>query len=136
MRNSSESGLTLIEIMMVLVILGIVIAFVGSRLFAAGDSAKAELTKSKLQTIKQYIDQYRLRYDALPPDLNSLVRCTEATGPGCIPITGEESLADAWRKPLIYSIQDGGRQYVLKSLGADMKEGGEGVNFDHFVKGP
>jgi general secretion pathway protein G len=135
-RPNSESGLTLIEIMVVLIILGIVISFVGSRVLGAGDKAKARITKLKLQEIAQKVDQYRLEYNALPQSLSDLTQCNEKTGPGCIPSMTDEQLTDAWGNKLDFRLENNGRTYVVISMGADGKSGGEGVDFDVNYKGP
>ncbi len=131
---SSSAGLTLVEIMVVLVILGVVMATVGSKIFGAGDKAKSQLTKLKLEQLKSDIEQYQLRYNSLPSNLDDLSRCTENTGPGCLPISNQDSIVDAWAQPFIYSVS--GRAYEIRSLGADGRDGGEAANYDISIKGP
>ena len=137
-KRSSEHGLTLVEILVVLVILGLVGGFLVSRFMAGGDKAKANLTKLKLEQIKSGIEQYRLMYNALPRDLADLTRCNEKTGQGCIPIYEPESdaLFDAWGSPFTFSLQGNGRRYTIQSLGADGVSGGQGVDFDVSISGP
>jgi general secretion pathway protein G len=132
----SEKGLTIVEIIVVLIILAVVMSFVGGRILGAGDRAKADLTRLKLQEVRQSIEQFQLRYNTLPAGLEGLIRCTEQTGPGCVPILGEDSLRDGWGNAFIYNLQDGGRRYRVISLGADGREGGEGVDFDITLDGP
>lgn len=131
-----QKGLTLIEVTVVLIILALLFAFLGKNLFSAGDKAKAQINQMKMQKAKNYIQQYQLQYNNLPPDLNSLSGCTEATGSGCIPIASEDDFKDAWDQPFAYSLENGGRSFVLKSLGADRKNGGEGVDGDPTLTGP
>jgi general secretion pathway protein G len=132
----SERGLTLIEIMVVLIIIGLVMTMLAGKIMGGGDKAKAELTKIKIKQIGQSIEQFRLQYNAYPSSLEDLTKCTDKTGPGCTPICNEEELKDAWGTPLIYTAENGGRSYRVKSLGSDKQEGGEGVNFDFFGTGP
>ncbi len=131
---ASSAGLTLVEIMIVLVILGVVMATVGSKIFGAGDKAKRNLTELKLQQLKSDIEQYQLRYNSLPGSLTDLSQCTENTGQGCLPISNADSIVDAWAQPFVYSLN--GRAYEIRSLGADGRDGGEGVNWDVTIKGP
>ena len=135
-QSFSERGLTLVEIMVVLIILGIVMTWLGGKLFGSGDKMKYEITKLKIKDIGSSIEQFQLRYNALPSSLNELIQCGEKTGPDCIPITNQESLKDAWGSPFLYTLESGGRSYRIKSLGADGKDGGEGVNSDPFGTGP
>jgi general secretion pathway protein G len=135
-RLNAEKGLTLIEIMVVLIILGIVISFVGGRVLGAGDKAKARITKLKLQDVAQKIDQYRMEYNALPQSLTDLTQCNDQTGPGCIPSTTEDQLVDAWGNKLDYRLENNGRTYVIISMGGDGKTGGEGADYDLNHSGP
>jgi general secretion pathway protein G len=137
-RYKGQQGLTLVEIMVVLVILALVMTFLGGRLFGAGDKAKANITKLKIKEIGNSIEQYRLMYNSLPGSLQDLTQCNEKTGPGCIPIidANSDTLNDAWGNAFSYSLENGGRTYRITSFGADGAQGGEGVNFDHFGTGP
>lgn len=135
-RCNHERGLTLIEIMVVLIILGIVMTWLGSRLFQAGDTAKRRLTELKIKEIGSQIGQFQLQYNTLPSGLEDLTKCTERTGSNCIPITKDENLTDAWGNRFLYSLEDGGRRYKITSYGADGKAGGEGVDGDPFGTGP
>lgn len=133
---TSERGLTLVEILVVLIILGIVVTFLGSKIFGAGDRAKADLSVIMMKSLQGQIEQYRLRYNALPASLEDLARCNEHTGPGCIPLVKEDELADAWGNKFSFSLDNGGRTYRIKTFGADGRDGGDAVNYDAFVTGP
>jgi len=135
-RLSSERGLTLIEIMVVLIILSLVMAWLGTGLFAKGDEAKQRLTQLKIKEIGNLIGQFQLQYNKLPNAFNDLTKCTEVTGANCIPVTSEDKLEDAWSNKFIYSAEEGGRRYRIKSLGRDGREGGEGADADLFGTGP
>ena len=135
-KSRSERGMTLIEIIVVIVILGVLIAFLTGGLFGKADEAKARLNQAKLQKVKNSIDQFRLQYNGLPSSLDDLYRCTEKTGPSCIPVTSQDELKDIWGTPLQYTLENGGRSYRIKSLGADAHEGGEGANSDFSITGP
>ena len=106
------------------------------RIFGAGDKAKVSITKLKLEEIKSHIEQYRLQYNKLPRALEDLARCNEDTGQGCVPITNQDGLIDAWGNPLQYALDGNGRNYKVSSLGADARDGGDGVDYDISVLGP
>lgn len=126
----------MVEIIVVLIILSIVITFLASRVFGAGDKAKADITRLKMKELKSAIEQFQLRYNTLPASLESLTQCTEETGPGCIPIVGKDSLRDAWNNPFQFIREGDGRSYRIRTLGADGREGGEGVDYDAVETGP
>ena len=133
---SSERGLTLVEILVVLIILGILMSFLGGKIFGAGEQAKVKITQAMMQELKSKIDMYRLQYNALPGSLQDLTACNDRTGPGCVPLTNQDSLADAWGNQFTFSLNDGGRSYEIKSFGANGQAGGEGVDYDVSLKGP
>lgn len=132
--NRGMSGLTLVEIMIVLIILAIVMATIGSRIIGSGDKAKAQLTVLKMEQLKADIEQFQLRYNSLPSSLEDLVSCGDKTGSGCLPITEKESLEDAWGTQMTF--QSSGRTYKITSLGADGQSGGSGADADITVDGP
>ena len=137
LKRDIQSGFTLIEIMVVLIILGILYSFFGSKIVGAGDRARRKTTELQLMNVKQYISQYELQYGQLPTSLEDLVRCNEVTGQSCMPIVSNpEDLMDAWKGTLIYTLGGDGRSYQLKSLGADRREGGDGANSDPVITGP
>jgi general secretion pathway protein G len=100
---------------------GIIGAFVGGRVFKAGDRAKAELTRAKLNSLKEPIYMFQMRNNTLPSDLKT----AEA-----------EDTKDAWGKEVVYRVIDSGRSYELRSLGSDGREGGSGADADIVVTGP
>ncbi len=135
-RVLRERGLTLVEIVIVLIILGLIMTFIGSRLIGAGDKAKADLTRLKIKDLGSSIEQFQLRYNGLPNSLNDLIQCSERTGPDCIPVSSADSLKDAWGNQFNYALENNGRSYKITSLGADGKEGGTAVDYDVFGTGP
>ena len=135
-NSTPQRGLTLVEIMVVLIILGLIMAWLGGRLFAAGDKAKRAMTENKIKDIGFSIAQFQLQYNALPQTIDELIRCSERTGAACVPITNEDGIKDGWGNRFVYSLEESGRRYRLKSYGADGKEGGEGVESDPFGTGP
>ncbi|MFN4894264.1 MAG: type II secretion system protein GspG [Pseudomonadota bacterium] len=118
--KSSERGLTLIEIIVVLMMVGIIGAFIGGKVFKAGDKAKAELTRAKLNSLKEPIYIYQMRNSALPQSLAQ----AEA-----------DDTKDAWGREVQYRVMDG-RGYEIRSLGGDGRDGGSGADADIVVTGP
>lgn len=135
-KKNSQRGLTLVEIIVVLVILSILIAFLTGGLFSQGERAKAQINGLKMQKAKAAIGQYQLMYNQLPPDLKSLTSCPPSSAGACVPISDEDAMTDAWGTPFVYGADNGSRSYTLKSLGADRKDGGSGADGDMVITGP
>jgi general secretion pathway protein G len=119
-RGASQRGLTLIEIIVVLMMVGIIGAFIGGKVFKAGDKAKAELTRAKINSLKEPIYIFQMRNSTLPQSLAQ----AEA-----------DDTKDAWGRDIQFRVMDG-RGYELRSLGGDGKDGGTGADADIVVTGP
>lgn len=130
----NQHGLTLIEIIIVLVILSLLFTFLTGGLFSQGEKAKSKMTMMKMTALKSKIAEYQLEYNAIPGSLSDLTGCNEKTGSSCVPIAEDEDVTDAWGTKFAY--QGSGNSYIIKSLGADRKPGGTGVDGDPEVKGP
>lgn len=130
-----QKGLTLVEIIVVLVILSILVGFLTGGLFSQGEKAKAKINELQIQKVKQAIGQYQLMNNTLPPDLRALAQCPPNMQ-ACVPVGDESLLVDAWGTQFNYSLDNNGRSYRLTSLGSDRKEGGSGVEGDVVVTGP
>jgi general secretion pathway protein G len=117
----NQRGLTLIEIIIVLVIIGIAMGFLFKNVFSMGDEARVELTKTKMNNAKGPLYLYQMRNNALPTDIKAL---------------DNADTTDAWGRQITYRVLDGGRGYEMRSLGADGKEGGSGPAADIIITGP
>ena len=133
-RLSGQSGLTLIEIVVVLIILGVVFSVIAPNVLSQGDKAKARITKVQLAKLKSNIEQFQLQYNSLPNSLKDLTDCTEKTGSSCIPLADEKDMLDAWGNRFSYEGQ--GNRYKVSSKGADGRSGGSGVDGDIVEEGP
>jgi general secretion pathway protein G len=133
-KLASESGLTLVEIVVVLIILGVIFTIVAPKVLSQGDKAKARATLLQLQKMRSHIEQFQLQYNSMPNSLEDLTGCTDKTGSSCIPLADEDEMNDAWGNRFRYEGQ--GNRYMVKSLGSDGREGGSGVEGDLVLEGP
>ncbi|MFN8389564.1 MAG: type II secretion system protein GspG [Bdellovibrionota bacterium] len=132
-QETSEAGMTLIEVIAVIVLITLIMVTVGKNVFSSSSAAKAKLNVTKLNTIKGYLGQYRLQYNSYPSKLDELIHPSAAvkqSGELFTPLAQENDLKDIYGTPIIYIPENNGRSYVLKSLGEDGLEGGEGANQD------
>lgn len=133
-RQGRQEGMTLIEIMMVVVIIGILVAVIVPNVIGYDDDARMAAQRVEIRTIGQALDMYRLdngQYPSTEQGLEALVSrpsgFPEPRNWGPDPYLRKYPV-DQWDNEYVY-VNDG-RSYTLKSLGADRAEGGEGVNAD------
>lgn len=135
----SESGLTLVELLVVIVLISLIAVVVGKNVIGSGEAAKAELNVVKMEKVKNLLGQYRLKYNKFPSSLEGLVKSGEDSGKSGKPffaLASEEDLSDVWNFPFSYKVENGGRSFSLSSLGSDGIDGGEGAKQDVTVTGP
>ena len=130
----NQSGFTLIEIMVVVVILGILSALIVPNIIGRPDEARVTAAKTELQRIGSALELYRLDngfYPSSDQGLEALV--SEPSGdprPRSWSPDGylKKLPEDPWGQPYGYESQ--GRRMDVFSYGADQRQGGEGVDGD------
>lgn len=131
-----ESGVTLIEMMVVLVIIGIVAALVVPNVIGRPDEARAAVAQADLRTIAASLEMYRLDSRGYPTTDQGLKALSERpTLPPVPPGWSEGGYlpglpVDPWDNPYIYISPGQSAPYELMSLGADGSPGGDGVDAD------
>ena len=130
-----ERGMTLIEILVVLVLIGIVMGIVGGNFIGRGEKAKADAAKIEIGQIGQTLDLYKLeigRYPTTQEGLQALVSAPSGASNWNGPYWKKATIPkDPWGNDYKYtSPASGGGPYDILSYGADGKEGGEGANKD------
>ena len=126
--HASQAGFSLIEIILVVVLIGGIVAFAATRILGGGDRAKVNLAKAQVQTLAEKVGQFQQDTGALPGSLDELVK-SSATG-WLGPYAKDSELKDPWNHPYTYAVPGNGQAFDLVSLGADRKVGGESVNAD------
>jgi general secretion pathway protein G len=128
-RNAAR-GFSLIEIILVVVLIGGIVAFAASRILGGGDRAKANLSKAQVQTLAEKVQQYEMDTGVLPPALDALT-ANAANVPGWLgPYAKPAELKDPWNHPYVYRVPGEGQPFDLVSLGKDGQPGGESVDAD------
>ncbi len=132
----NSRGFTLIEIMIVIVIIGILGAFIVPKIMGRPDEARIIAAKQDIAAISQALKLYRLdnmRYPSTEQGLQALVmRPTIAPAPANWKGNGylERLPNDPWKNSYQY-LQPGVRgEFDVLSFGADGESGGEGNNAD------
>ena len=138
-QDRDQAGFTLIEILIVVTIIGLLMAFVGGNLFRQADGARRQLAETQLRKLQDTLELYKLqngRYPTTEQGLIALVRKpTSEPIPQSYPPGGylrQEQILDPWKTPYRYEApgSNNGYGFDLSSLGPDGREGGEGEDAD------
>ncbi|MDH5716563.1 MAG: type II secretion system major pseudopilin GspG [Spirochaetia bacterium] len=130
-------GITLVELMVVIVVLGTLMTVLYFTIADTGITAEAK--KVELKTAKYQLDaalfQFKQKFGRYPnadEGLEALVECPPGIEQSKFPeggfLVNKNLRIDPWKRPYQYTT-DGGK-YQIISLGADGAVGGEGENAD------
>ena len=118
----SQRGMTLIEIMVVIAILGMMATLITVFYVRQQDQARVDGTNIQMHNIEQALDAYKIRFHSYP-----------STEEGIQVLVAKEIMKempkDMWGNELQY-VRHNARSYTLKSFGADGSPGGEGFDQD------
>jgi general secretion pathway protein G len=128
-RRRAQRGMTLIEIMVVIVILGLIASAVAVNVVGQMSKARVDTAKNDVRKIADGLDTFKVlkgRYPTTEEGLGILIK------ENILKANKEGSLKDPWNNDYVYlypgqAHQDG---YDVKSYGADGQPGGEGENAD------
>lgn len=127
-------GFSLLELVIVLIILGTIMAFLAPRIFGNVERANQQLAKAKMEQLSGQLEIMRLevgRYPNTQEGLRALLEKPSGmerwNGPY---IKDATTLKDPWGNDFKYTAPGTNKPFDLVSLGADGREGGEGDNRD------
>lgn len=133
-RRESQAGVTLIEMMVVLVMISVVAALIVPNVIGRPDEARMTVAETDMRSIAGALQLYRLDNGRYPTTAQGLAALTERPSSPPVPRTWPSggylsSLPlDPWGTPYVYRAQEG--RFDLVSLGADAAPGGDGVASD------
>ncbi|MEE9570370.1 MAG: type II secretion system major pseudopilin GspG [Gammaproteobacteria bacterium] len=126
-----QRGFTLIEVMVVVVIIGLLAAFVVPNLIGNVDRAAVTRAKGDIRIIETALSLYRLdnyRYPSTEEGLQALViNPGEAAAQNWKPYLNSVP-SDPWNNPYQYLYPGQQREFDIFSYGADGQEGGEDID--------
>lgn len=125
----SQAGMTLIEIIIVIVLIGAVLAVVGSQIFGNSDKAKYKLARTQLGQVAAQIEQYNADVGDYPRTLEDLVTDPQSNG-WLGPYVRKDQLKDPFNHPLQYAVPGQDGPFDLISYGKDGRPGGSSVDAD------
>jgi general secretion pathway protein G len=133
-RRPAEAGVTLIEMLVVVTIIGLFVALVGPGLFKKADAAKITATRSQIESFMTALGQYKLDTGMFPTTEQGLVALRVRPGDMAQwagPYMPKDIPKDPWGHDYVYKFPgDHGDEPEIVSYGADGQPGGEGINAD------
>jgi len=133
-----QTGMTLVELLVVLVILGLIAGLVGPRVLDQLGGAKSKTAAVQINDLEQGAELFKLDVGRFPNKQEGLKALVEepASAPGWNgPYLKERNLPkDPWGNDYHYEYPDENGDLQIYSLGADGAEGGEGENADIMLR--
>jgi general secretion pathway protein G len=132
LRRQRQGGMTLMEILVVLVLLGAIMALVAGQFIQRGEKAKADIARIQVQEISQALDLFKLeigRYPTQSEGLQALVSKPSGVNRWNGPYWKQNQVPkDPWQNEYKYVVPGkNNAPYEVISLGPDGREGGEGT---------
>ena len=126
--------MTLLELLVVITVLGLLTAAVGTVALNYLGRAKTETTQLRINQVESGLDLFRLDMGRYPTDAEGLQALVQAPanaekwqGPY---LKKAEAIEDAWGNPFLYSSPGQHGEVGIYSLGADQADGGDGEDQD------
>jgi len=135
-HRTRDAGVTLIEMMVVLVMISVVAAVIVPNVIGRPDEARVSVAASDLKSIAGALELYRLDNRTYPTTSQGLaalaIRPITPPAPASWPEGGYLIALplDPWGREYVYRSPGISRGFDLISLGADGVVGGDGVNAD------
>jgi general secretion pathway protein G len=134
--KADESGMTLIEITIVIVILGLLASFIAPKVVNAIDKAKVAKAKQEIGSLENALQLYSISIGDYPSTEQGLQALWRPPNPEPENWEGayinKPTFRDPWGNDYVYRYPGNheGYDYDLYSFGKDGKEGGENFNTD------
>ena len=133
-RIARSSGFTLLELLVVMVIIGLLAAFVAPRYFSQVGKSRVKAASAQIDALDKALEQFRIDVGRLPTTEEGLAALNVApTGLASWegPYLKKAVPMDPWGRPYLY-VQPGTHQndFDLASYGRDGQSGGAGEDAD------
>ena len=137
-QKRGDTGFTLIELMVVIVILGILAGLIIPRIMGRPEEARQMKAQVQIESIETALRLYKLDSGSYPTTDQGLQALVEAPTVGELPRAWREGgylekgkvPSDPWGNEYVYLSPGVHGEYDLSSFGADGQPGGEGKDKD------
>ena len=124
-----NTGFTMIELLIVIVILGLLASLVAPKFFSQLGTAERGIASAQMNAFETALDTYRLDMGSYPSTLEELRQSEKPRWDG--PYLPKAIPADPWGNSYVYTVPGiDSNPYKIMSYGADGKEGGTENNED------
>lgn len=132
--GARAAGFTLLELLVVIVIIGLLAAYVGPKYFAQLGKSEVTVTRAQIEAFEKSLDTFRLdvgRYPSTEEGLNALMSAPPtAAAKWNGPYLKKGVPADPWGHAYQYRAPGTRSEYEIVSLGKDGQPGGTGEAAD------
>lgn len=137
-RRLDERGVTLLEVVVVVIILGLLAALVGPRIFGRVSEAQSETARTQIRLLTLALDNYRFDNGSYPTTAQGLAALRQRPTTDPVPRAWKgpylrrEVPDDPWGRPYLYRSpgEVNPAEFDLLTLGRDGQPGGEGDDAD------
>jgi general secretion pathway protein G len=126
-------GFTLLELLVVMVIIGLLTAYVGPKFFSQIGKSEVKAARAQIDALEKALDQYRLdvgRYPTTEQGLAALMARPGAEARWGGPYLKKAVPDDPWGRAYVYRQPGEHGEYDLLSYGKDGQPGGTGEMAD------
>jgi general secretion pathway protein G len=137
-KNDRQSGFTLIELMVVIVILGLLAGIILPRFMGESDKAKQQTARTQIAVLETALKMYKLDNGVYPTTEQGLKALVEPPTVGNLPKNWRKGgylekgtvPKDPWKNDFVYVCPGVHGDFDLSSLGRDGEPGGEDFDKD------
>ncbi len=131
--SRGEQGFTLLEIMVVIVVLGILFAYVGTRVLGVDEQAKQDMAKIQMKTFETALKMYKLHNGSYPSSEQGLHALIEEPSTGAPAkryqsggyLDSRKVPLDPWDNEYLYRSPGENGPFDIISTGSDGQLGGQ-----------
>ena len=133
-HTTSEHGFTLLELLVVIVIIGLLAAYVGPKYFSQLGKSEVTIARAQIGALEKALDTYRLDVGRYPTTEEGLAALLAAPASGAAkwngPYLKKAVPPDPWGHPFQYRSPGSKGELEIVSLGHDGQPGGSGQDAD------
>ncbi len=119
--NAGESGMTIIEILIVIALIGTIMTIIMTNVLSKNDEAKVDLAKINQKILAKSLSLYKLdnnRYPTTEEGLEALLESPQSAKRWRGPYTEKDKILDPWGNAMTYTATHGST-FAIVSAGLD-----------------